>query len=110
MKTLLALAFVSTLASADPRIDNMVRNCESAMAQGVCRVVLDKKDYPNEYVLFATLGRVRTDAYLWIKGAGETKNPDGSYVMCSRIKEACSASWDGSDDRCKAARFNWRQK
>jgi hypothetical protein len=109
MKSLLILALVSTLATADPRIDNMVRNCESAMTKGLCRVALDKKDYPNEFVLYATLGRVRTDAYLWIKGPGETKNPDGSYVMCSRIKEACEASWDGPDERCKAARWNWRQ-
>lgn len=110
MKTLLWLAFLMpSIGFADPRIENMVSYCEAVMKQGLCRVALDKKDYPNPTVAFATLGRVRTDAYLWIRGAGETKNPDGTYVMCSRIREACTASWDGADDRCRTARFSWRQ-
>jgi len=101
MKTLLILSLLSfnTLA-ADQRIDNMVRHCEAVMAQGVCKVVLDRKAYPNPTILVAGVGRISTDSYIKIKNAGDQ--------MCNVVREVCTASFDGDD--CKAARALWRQK
>lgn len=85
----------------------MVANCELVMRQGVCAVVLDPRDYPNATILVAGVGRISTASYLRIKAPADAKNPDGTYQMCSVVREACSASFDGDD--CKAARALWRQ-
>jgi hypothetical protein len=107
MKTIFALLFVLTsAAAADPRVDNMVAQCSAVMESGACRVVLDPRDYPNSTVLIAGVGRISTASYLKIRGTGEARNPDGSYRMCTIVREACSV-WDSDD--CKAARALWKQ-
>jgi hypothetical protein len=101
MKKLLIFLFLCPLlAFADPRIDNMVRNCDAVMARGVCKVVLDRKAYPNSTVLVAGVGRIKTDSYLKIRNAGDQ--------MCKVVREVCTADFDSDD--CKAARALWRQR
>lgn len=97
---LLALALVAPLAGADSRIDNMVRQCEEVMSRKVCRVSLDRKDYPNGYLVVSGVGRISADSYLKIRNAGDQ--------MCIVVREVCTASFDGQD--CRAARALWRQK
>jgi hypothetical protein len=113
MKTiLLFLALWSGAVLADPRIENLVAHCERVMSLpgDVCGVARDRKDYTGSTVVVAGLGRLKTDAYLWIREPRYDKNPDGTFKMCSRIREACTAAWDGPDERCKAARWKWRQQ
>lgn len=100
MKYFLLFLLLPTLVLADVRIDNMVHHCDAVMAQGVCKVVLDKKDYPNSTILVAGVGRIQTDSYIKIKNAGDQ--------MCTVVREVCTASFDGDD--CKAARALWRQQ
>jgi hypothetical protein len=98
------LIFLSLLSfgalAADQRIENMVRNCDAVMTQGVCKVALDRKNYPNSTILVAGVGRISTDSYIKIKNAGDQ--------MCNVVREVCTASFDGDD--CKAARALWRQQ
>jgi hypothetical protein len=70
------------------------------MAQNVCRVALDRKDYPNGYVLVAGVGRINADSYLKIRNAGDQ--------MCAVVRDVCTADFNGQD--CKAARALWRQR
>lgn len=100
MRYLAILALIPLAAQADQRIDNMVRNCDRVMVQNVCRVALDRKDYPNGYVLVAGVGRINADSYLKIRNAGDQ--------MCNVVREVCTAEFDGQD--CRAARALWRQK
>ena len=51
-------------------------------------------------MLIAGVGRIRTDAYLRIRNAGDN--------MCAVVREVCTADWAG--DECKAARALWRQQ
>lgn len=99
LRVLLLVMLSPAIALAGPT-DNMVAHCESVMAQKVCRVQLDRKSYPNETVLVAGVGRIKTDSYLKIRNAGDQ--------MCSVVRDVCTASFDGDD--CKAARALWRQK
>ena len=104
-----SLAFMAAAAlAADPRVENMAGQCNAVMARGVCRVALDAKDYPNETILISEVGRIKTAAYLKIQNTGEKKNADGSWLMCTLVRDVCTASWDG--DECKAARALWRQE
>jgi hypothetical protein len=98
MRLILLLLF-PVLALAGP-IDNMVSQCESVMERKVCRVALDRKDYPNGYVIVSGVGKINADSYLKIRNAGDQ--------MCKVVREVCTASFDGDD--CKAARALWRQK
>lgn len=100
MRYLAIAALIPFYALADERIENMVRNCERVMAQNVCRVALDRKDYPNGYVLVAGVGRINADSYLKIRNAGDQ--------MCNVVREVCTSDFDGQD--CKAARALWRQQ
>lgn len=105
------LALLAPPAEADPRIANLVAHCEQIMnlPGEVCGVAVDRRTYTNAYIKVAGLGLLKTDAYIWIREPRYTKNPDGSYLMCTRIREACEAAWNGPDERCKAARWKWRQ-
>lgn len=103
MKNLLLFIVVLALApfaAADPRIENMVLQCEEVMSRKVCRVSLDRKDYPNGYVVVSGVGKINADSYLKIRNAGDQ--------MCIVVREVCTASFDGQD--CKAARALWRQR
>lgn len=107
MKKLLLLAlFSGNVATAGP-IENMVVRCNSAMEQGVCRVALDPRNYPNTTINFAGVGEVLTSSYLRIRNTGEKKDSRGRWQMCVTAQEACSALWDGDD--CRAVRAMWRQ-
>jgi hypothetical protein len=103
MKTLiLFLALLSFGASAaDSRVDTMVGNCTDVMVRDVCRVVLDRKNYPNPTMKFAGVPYlVSTDSYIKIRNAGDQ--------MCSLVRQVCAANFDSAD--CKAARALWKQQ
>lgn len=104
----LVLAFLcAPLLAADTRVDNMVAQCAVVMQADVCKVALDPRDYPNPTILFSGVGRVKTASYLRIRGAGTARDTDGSYRMCTMVREVCTSQWDGDD--CRAARALWRQ-
>ena len=104
MKKLLicaVLLFAALSASPLPpsAVENMYQNCKEYMDRGVCRVQLDKKDYPNETIMTTCCGRIKTSSYLKIRNAGVT--------MCDLIKQVCTEDPNGDD--CKAARSGWKQ-
>ncbi len=96
----LAVVSQASAQTIDQRIDHMVAQCEDVMAQNVCRVELDARDYPAPTILIAGVGRISTVSYLKIRGAGDE--------MCNVVRQVCTEGWDGSD--CKAARALWRQQ
>lgn len=108
MKTILALAFVTSLAHAGP-VDNMAAQCKAVMDSGLCRVALDPKDYPNAtipIILPTGVRRINKQVYLAVRATGFAKDSQGRWLMCNKVYEAC-AVWDS--DACLAVRSLWRQ-
>jgi hypothetical protein len=117
IKTFLtSLLLVPALVCAAPlpaeRIASMVAQSEYVMANGLCAVANDTKDYGSEtivVVLPKPVGprRILLNDYNWIRAAAYEKGPSGRYVMSERIEEACQA--DALSGRCLAARSYWSQ-
>lgn len=109
LSAILAAAAVCFLTGATSSpLENMVGQCEWVMKQGACRVTLDPNDYPNPTILVAGVGRIKTSVYLALRAPADAQNSDGTYKMCSLIREFCPLGLNDGTDGCVAVRSLWR--
>lgn len=108
-RILFLLAIIICMPSIAGPVDNMAASCNVVMDQGLCRVALDPRDYPNATIPIVLPGgvrRINKNVYLAIRALGFQKDAQGRWLMCQKVYEACS-EWDS--DACIAVRSLWRQ-
>lgn len=103
-------------------VENMTAQCEYVMKQGACAVALDPRDFPartiringvdryfpNGAMLLASAGYVDAGLYIRLRAPVDAQNADGTYKMCSLIREFCPAGLNDGTDECKVVRSLWR--
>lgn len=105
----LALALLLPLFAHAGPVDNMAAHCKTVMDQGLCRVALDPRDYPNAtipIILPSGVRRINKQVYLAIRALGFQKDDKGNWLMCLEVYKACEV-WES--DACIAVRSLWRQ-
>ena len=98
-KLLLALAFlIASPVVAQVHHDVIYERCVDEHKRGVCRALIDKKDYPPGAKRFIVgRGFVSFDAYVRIRNAGNS--------MCTVARGYCALEPKG--DECFEAQLLW---